>query len=40
MEDDDGTLKFQGLLMGHLEILGVKEEWRQAEVVQLNGEMQ
>jgi hypothetical protein len=26
MEDDDGTLKFQGLLMGHLEILGVKEE--------------
>jgi hypothetical protein len=26
MEDDDGTLKFQGLLMGHPEILGVKEE--------------
>jgi hypothetical protein len=26
MVDDDGTQKFQGLLMGHLEISGAKEE--------------
>jgi hypothetical protein len=38
MADDDETQKFQGLLMGHLEISGAKEESRQAEAVRLNGE--